>query len=376
MGSNRAGVGGLGQAAALAPQDAAPNEQRGNLLQELGRYQEAEDAYRSALLADPQARTCMETWPTCWSIRALKEALDHYAKAVERSSSPRLHIAAATVLPPIYRSHEEIENVRERLIANLRRLQRTGIQADPTLEELPTLFYLAYQGRNDRDIQALQASLVAIPKLACPMNRQHGDKIRVGFISRNFKNHTIGGLMAGTISMLDRSRFQVVVLSVSAHQDELGKRIRDSADEYVVVPSVLTGAIPTVARQNLDLLYYTDVGMDPFTYTLAFTRLAPVQCVTWGHPMTTGIPTMDYFISSEDLEGVDGAYTEQLVMLPTLPICYDRPVAPIPPKPRRSSGCPKTPPYMPAPRHCSNSIQTLIPFWQRSCDKTHRDDWR
>ncbi len=70
----------------------------------------------------------------------------------------------------------------------------------------------------------------------------------------------------------------------------------------------------------LDLVYYTDIGMEPLTYFLAFARLAPVQCVTWGHPQTTGIPTVDHFVSSELCEPPDGDshYSEPLVRLPVM----------------------------------------------------------
>ena len=60
---------------------------------------------------------------------------------------------------------------------------------------------------------------------------------------------------------------------------------------------------------------------------LAFARLAPVQCATWGHPVTTGIPTIDYFISNVDAEPADAAehYTEQLVRMKNLPTYYAPP---------------------------------------------------
>src|ERR1041384_519096 len=89
-----------------------------------------------------------------------------------------------------------------------------------------------------------------------------------------------------------------------------------------------TTGIPTIdyygSNAQLDILFYTDIGMDSFTYTLAHSRLAPVQCVTWGHPSTTGIPTIDYYISSEALEteGAEQCYTETLVQLRNLPIYY------------------------------------------------------
>src|SRR3546814_8369575 len=67
----------------------------------------------------------------------------------------------------------------------------------------------------------------------------------------------------------------------------------------------------------LDLLLYTDIGMNAFSYFLAFARLAPVQCVTWGHPDTTGIPALDYFISNDlaEPEDAESHYSERLVRL-------------------------------------------------------------
>src|SRR5262249_32836663 len=70
--------------------------------------------------------------------------------------------------------------------------------------------------------------------------------------------------------------------------------------------------------------------------------LAPVQCVTWGHPVTTGIPTIDYFISSDLLEADGSAtqYTEKLVRLPNLAVCYHRPTLPAQAKSRADFGLP------------------------------------
>ena len=64
--------------------------------------------------------------------------------------------------------------------------------------------------------------------------------------------------------------------------------------------------------------------MDPIAARLAAQRLAPVQCVAWGQPDTTGFPSVDYFLSSELMEPSDGGtrYTERLVRLPNLGLWY------------------------------------------------------
>src|SRR5690606_22166406 len=83
-----------------------------------------------------------------------------------------------------------------------------------------------------------------------------------------------------------------------------------------------------IADCALDIMVYPDIGMDMATFSLAFARLAPVQCVSWGHPLTTGIPTIDYFISWAGAEPDDAAahYSERLIRLRSFPTCYTRPV--------------------------------------------------
>ena len=54
--------------------------------------------------------------------------------------------------------------------------------------------------------------------------------------------------------------------------------------------------------ENLDIIFYPEIGMSKTIYFLSFSRLATVQIVSWGHPETTGIDTIDYFFSSILLE--------------------------------------------------------------------------
>lgn len=65
----------------------------------------------------------------------------------------------------------------------------------------------------------------------------------------------------------------------------------------------LQRARQTIAGLALDVLVFADVGMDALTTSLAYGRLSPVQVAFWGHPGTTGLSTMDYFITSDLFEG-------------------------------------------------------------------------
>ncbi|MEO1995643.1 MAG: hypothetical protein ABGZ17_10255, partial [Planctomycetaceae bacterium] len=102
-------------------------------------------------------------------------------------------------------------------------------------------------------------------------------------------------------------------------------------------------AITRIERANLDVLFYADLGMDSVTYALAHSRLAPVQCTTWGHPSTTGLSTIDYFLSSHLLEipEADEHYTERLIRLSCLPTYYVRPTLPTEIRSRKELGLPR-----------------------------------
>ncbi len=171
-------------------------------------------------------------------------------------------------------------------------------------------------------------------------------RLRVGFLSRSFYSHSVGRLTAGLIRHLARKQFHVTVFTSDVPEDSWWQRIRDGADAVVRLPSPasncdhLAEARRIIGGEQLDVLYFADIIMDPWAYFLAFSRLAPVQCTSWGHPITTGIPTMDYYLSARDLEPPDAAehYSERLVIFDNLPSYFYRLPAPEGDRSRRHFG--------------------------------------
>src|SRR5205814_8494595 len=255
---------------------------------------------------------------------------------------------------------------RTRLIEQLNELTRGGVTIDVRNEPAPTLFNLAYQGLDDRDINRLFTARITAPQLP-PAQLERaplaGRKLKIGLISHFFRDHTMGRLNQGLVATLSRERFDVTVLSVGDPRDEVAQFFRANADRYVVLPPALSAARHAIAAEKLDILFYADLGMDPVTYSLAFSRLAPVQCVTWGHPVTSGIGTIDYFISSHSLDppGNEAHYTEELVRLKSLAVYYYRPQ--LPPSPKMRGNCGRQTPIGTGLCKCSgSSIRSLIRF--------------
>ena len=234
-----------------------------------------------------------------------------------------LRIRAALQVPGFCESAEEIQALRARLAQQVDALLEQGpLQvADPVREIAVTPFYLAYHGMNDRDLMTSFARLVkkAYPgRMMKPRHCRDTGRIRIGFVSHYFFSHSVGRLSRGLIENLPRDRFEVTVYALENRSDTLADAIRSAADHYVdCSKSTLSETEAIISQQEQDLLFYTDIGMDAKSYFLAFSRLAPVQCATWGHPDTTGIDTIDHFISAADIETGDSAahYSENLVRL-------------------------------------------------------------
>jgi len=234
-------------------------------------------------------------------------------------------VRSALSVPVIPMSTKEILGSRERISACLAVLEQRGLSIeDPqTLIGTPA-FYLAYQGLNNKQVMKAIASFMIqiVPELAWTAPhighaKEHGQKIRIAFISAHLKEHTVGRITLGLISQLNRDQFEVWVLRPSGSADDFSRIIDESADHVLDLPKDFRQARKEVANLELDCIYYPDIGMEPFTYYLAFSRLARFQCVGWGHAETTGIPNLDAFISTIyfDDESSEGSYSESLVRL-------------------------------------------------------------
>ena len=247
-------------------------------------------------------------------------------------------VSRALIMPVVPESREQIERVRVRIRDSLTMLTREGIRLDDPYRQFgKTNFYLAYQGLNDRELQQTIAKfhLDACPELGwiaphCLAPRKAAARLKLGIVCEYLDGHTIGKLYRGIVEELSRERFEIVLMRAHREADSATTQIDMLADRVVDFPRSLKEAREIVAAERCDVIFYPEIGMDELTYYLAFARLAPVQCVSWGHPVTTGIPAIDYFISGRAAEpdGADDHYSERLVRLTNSPVCYRRPPRP------------------------------------------------
>jgi protein O-GlcNAc transferase len=151
-------------------------------------------------------------------------------------------------------------------------------------------------------------------------------RIRVGIVSAQVRDHSVyRALIKGWLDQLDRSRFEVGIVHVGLVQDGETNWARQRAAFFVDGDRTLGEWVETVRQLELDVLIYPEIGMDPTTLRLAGLRLAPHQIAAWGHPETTGLPTIDHYLSAELFEPAESQdyYSERLVRLPHLGCYYE-----------------------------------------------------
>jgi protein O-GlcNAc transferase len=316
-------------------QDALVN--MGNIFFDNGQLDQAIRCFQTAIETNPEAgrlnnRALINLANTYRRQGEDEKAIMAYEQALSNRFHDGIRIKQATTLPVVYRDEGHIEEVRERFRSGLKAILADELAlVDPALEISTTNFFLAYQAKLNRELQETTAEVIlkACPALAyvaphCETPNKPNGKIRVGLLSVYFRRHSIGRLMQGLIAEISKEDFEIVVFTPQGQRDAIARDIQANADKVIFFPDNTTEAQQAIAAEELDILFYADLGMDVRTYFLAFARLAPVQCVTWGHPDTTGIPNIDYFISSELIEpsGAEDHYSETLHQLKSLPTRY------------------------------------------------------
>ncbi|HEY0833168.1 MAG TPA: O-linked N-acetylglucosamine transferase, partial [Azospirillum sp.] len=261
----------------------------------------------------------------------------------------RARLLKLRLVPVIYDDEAEIGRWRARFTANLEALTAGVPPSAAAFEAVAetTNFYLNYQGLDDREPATrwgdyVHAVAVArFPDMAAPprSKRKSGGRVRVGFRSAHLVDHTVLHLFRAWMTGLDRDRFEVFAYAPAAGDAETERLAREVEHLRRFGPDFERNA-RTVRSDGLDVLVHLDVGMEALGTCYGALRLAPVQAAAWGHPVTTGLPNMDLFLSSNAMEpeGGEAHYRERLVRLPGLGIAFDPPPLPARPADRAALG--------------------------------------
>ena len=281
----------------------------GNILREEGKQDEAIAAYEKSLECKPDFLKA--SWARCMA-----------------------------QLPIVYKDTQEIQVYRKRYNEELIKLRdtislRSPRDIDNATDAVGSLqpFYLGYQGFNDRELQQVYGDIVCnimskrYPQFTEQLNTARYsplEPIRIGVVSGYFLNHSVWKLFKGWFQNMNKQQFIIYGYNTGKKQDKETEVARQCFTRFDESIQSIEGLCENIRRDNLHVIIFPEIGMHPMTLKIASLRLAPVQCVSWGHPDTSGLRTIDYFLSSNLMEPPNAKdhYTEKLIRLPNISIYY------------------------------------------------------
>ena len=151
-------------------------------------------------------------------------------------------------------------------------------------------------------------------------------KIKIGYISADFRNHPVSLLLARVIELHDKSKFEIYAYSLEREEDEMTIRLKKAFDKFTYIGDLMDNeAINLIRKDNIniaiDLMGYTKNARP----NLFAKRVAPKQISFLGYPGTTAGDSIDYLIADKYIipEKLSKFYSENILYMPNSFLPFD-----------------------------------------------------
>jgi predicted O-linked N-acetylglucosamine transferase (SPINDLY family) len=155
--------------------------------------------------------------------------------------------------------------------------------------------------------------------------RQPWEHLRIGFVSPDFRNHSVMYFIEGLLPQLDRRQFTVMAFHLHTSSDLVTERVKKHVDVFVELANRdFHEQVKLINDNQPDILIDLAGHTGNNGLQLMAMKLAPIQISWLGFPATTGLTAIDYKFTDQvtDPIGADCEYSETLFRLPTLFCCY------------------------------------------------------
>jgi protein O-GlcNAc transferase len=343
--------GATAKSATTAPADSAPAQSASELINEGLRQRQqvgtaaAQPYFERAALLEPNSHV---PWVMLGNVAselgALDSAVAHYARA--RDLNPGDHVIRYNLgLNQLWRGYIDaaIEDLRAACALNPSYLQAHTsligalLNSDRTSPEEIFATTREWGARFSLEYPA------SAPSTVLP-SADHPERLRVGFVSGDFRTHSVAHFFEPILSARDRGAFTYVLYNNFHLQDAVTERLRSNADDWRDVWRLTDDALIELIRTDrIDIL--VDLSGHTLSNRLAVfaRRAAPVQVSYLGYPASTGLATMDYRITDAVTDPpvpADDWHCERLLRMPDSQWCFrpfGTPAAPGP-LPAREAG--------------------------------------
>jgi protein O-GlcNAc transferase len=299
----------------LIPNHPLAFNNRGEALKGLGRYEDAVASYRKVILLDPQHPEAWRSLGDCLlQLKQYDEAFVAYDKALRLKSTAFEVESLRFLTKKRLCDWSNYDADCSHLIAS----ERNGNNPYATL-------FVPSSAAQQLEIAKFWISN-KFPASAEPVwkgERYNHDRIRVAYLSADFREHPVAFLMAGLPEHHDKSRFEVTAISIGPDdRSEIRRRLMTSFERFIDAKAYHDDQTANLIR-SLEVDILVDLmGFTADSRTGIFAcRPAPIQVNYLGYPGTMGAPYIDYVIADRTVipESQEACYTEKVVILPR---CY------------------------------------------------------
>lgn len=343
------------RAAELDPRNAVVRRNLGVLLEKAGRRQEAVEHYNAALGLDPEdreglialtnclvrlewhegARACLERWLETHP--ADEVMTNNLATVLLRTNQLDRAWTVSLRAQQLASDHPEVWHNAAMLM--LQRLQQpAAVQALERVARQHPHFLLAQTGammscnyveEDPSRVLALHRELggriAPVEAPAAPAAARQGPRLRVGFLSGDFRRHSVSYFIEPLLAHLDRTRIEVTGYHNARVTDEVSARIRTHCDHWRPCADLDDAALLARIRDDrIDVLVDLSGHTAESRPRVLAARAAPLQATYLGYPTTTGLANVDLRISDAAIDppGHEACNTEALLRMPGGMFCY------------------------------------------------------
>lgn len=345
---------------AARPDFAAFHNNRGEMLRALGRTDEALDAYRRAIALDPGSGEAFSNMSAALRQRERRgEALAAADRAAALAPDlPEAHnnrgillledgrigdavdaLKRALALRPAYA--DAMVNLGHALaaagcVAEWRAHVADAIRVVPGAADLrrslafSTLYDDAATGADVLEAAREWASALHAPAIVRhARSRDRGRRLRIGYVSPDFRRHSCAYFLAPLLAHHDRAAFETTAYAELRRPDEVTAELRPYVDAWrdtVALPDA--ALVEQIRSDGIDILVDLAGHSAGNRLTIFAAKPAPVQISWLGYPGPTGLATIDARITDAVADppgAADGHYLERLVRLDRCFVCYRPP---------------------------------------------------
>ena len=317
------------EALRLKPDYAIAYNNLGQTLEDQGQSDEAIAAYRRALQLDPDLAGAHSNLGNALKDQGrIEEAIAAYHRALQsKPDSAEAHGNLGIALV-------DQGQLKPAMAAYRRALELRPNFAAAHSNLLLGLHYLPDSDATNLFSEHCRWAEIHARPLAQPAARHGNDRnperrLRIGYVSPDFREHSVAFFIEGLLAAHDREQVEVFCYADLVREDGVSERLRQSAAHWRRITGQTDAQVSELIRRDAIDILVDLAGHTAHHRLLVFARKpAPVQVTYLGYCDTTGLSVMDYRIT-DALADPPGAtehlYTEQLVRLPDSMWCYRPP---------------------------------------------------